>query len=219
MPGQSAESPLSQMQIAAPCQSSWDKMPGGDQVRFCQSCYKNVYNLSHMTRTEAVQLVTQTEGHSCARYYRRADGTIMTEECPVGLHRVHRPLKCFRAAMLGFFAPLLGFVAVVLGTKLTGATTNPQVGATGPIARLRSRQPFQTIGAWIDPTPINDAVIACGVPSTRIGSPYGVPAERWGQLSSTNPEMVSRSLPDGTTKPAPSGATSHAILHENMLQL
>ncbi|MDQ2732922.1 MAG: hypothetical protein M3Y56_14785, partial [Armatimonadota bacterium] len=40
------------IRIASPCTTSWNQMEGNEQVRFCGSCRKNVYNLSAMNRTE-----------------------------------------------------------------------------------------------------------------------------------------------------------------------
>ena len=49
--------PLEQIHVASPCHADWDEMTGTDQARFCQSCRKNVYNLSEMTRAEAQALI------------------------------------------------------------------------------------------------------------------------------------------------------------------
>lgn len=81
---------LKRVHIATPCPADWDKMVGDERVRFCGSCKLNVYNLSDMRRTEAETLVRQAEGedgaaHLCVRFYRRADGTMITRDCPVGL--------------------------------------------------------------------------------------------------------------------------------------
>jgi len=63
-------------------------MPGTDRIRHCAQCGKNVYNLSAMSRREAQALLRETEGRLCARMYRRADGTILTENCPAGLRAI-----------------------------------------------------------------------------------------------------------------------------------
>jgi hypothetical protein len=76
---------LAQAKIASPCNASWEKMTGNDQVRFCGSCQKNVYDLSAMTSVEAEALLQEKEANLCARFYRRADGTIMTSDCSVGV--------------------------------------------------------------------------------------------------------------------------------------
>ncbi len=73
---------LANVRIAAPCPANWNEMVGGERVRYCRSCEKNVYNLSEMTRNEAEKLLQTHEGHLCVRYYQRADGTIKTNDCP-----------------------------------------------------------------------------------------------------------------------------------------
>ena len=37
-----------------------------------------------MTQTQAEGLLRKHEGHLCVRYYKRTDGTILTQNCPVG---------------------------------------------------------------------------------------------------------------------------------------
>jgi len=84
--------PLHTLKIASPCHADWDEMQGDDQARFCQTCRKNVYNLSEMTQDEAQALVNRLEGRLCVRFYTRADGTLLTQDCPVGLRAVRRKL-------------------------------------------------------------------------------------------------------------------------------
>src|SRR5215210_3096990 len=102
--------PLENVRVAAPCPADWEKMVGDERVRFCGQCELNVYNLSGMTRREAEALVAGTEGRLCVRFYRRADGTILTRNCPVGLRalkrRVSRVAGAALSAALGFFAGL-----------------------------------------------------------------------------------------------------------------
>jgi hypothetical protein len=96
MPSPLALPVLPQVRVASPCSASWDEMAGDERVRFCLLCQKNVYNLSAMSAAEAEALVRATEARLCVRFYRRADGTILTEDCPVGR----------RAARRGQFAAL-----------------------------------------------------------------------------------------------------------------
>jgi hypothetical protein len=107
-------SPLDHVTVAAPCNVSWEKMIGNEQVRFCGQCSLNVYNLSGMTKREAEHLVAQTEGRLCIRYYRRADGTILTRNCPVGLRALKRRLsRVARASISAVLSFLAGLFAVV----------------------------------------------------------------------------------------------------------
>jgi hypothetical protein len=65
-------------------------MVGDDRTRHCSQCNLNVYNLSSMTALEAEELVSRREGRMCVRFYRRNDGTMLTQNCPVGLKVVMR---------------------------------------------------------------------------------------------------------------------------------
>ena len=108
-------SPLDNLSVAAPCPANWDCMIGGDRVRFCSQCNLNVYNLSAMSKDEAESLVARTEGRLCVRYYRRKDGSVITEDCPVGLRALKRQASRIKRAVAW---SLLGFLA---GTGMNGA--------------------------------------------------------------------------------------------------
>ncbi len=68
--------------IAAPCSVSWDNMKGSDTVRHCVGCQQSVYNLSAMTQIEADEFLQANQKLPCLRFFRRSDGTIMTDNCP-----------------------------------------------------------------------------------------------------------------------------------------
>ena len=94
---------LHTIKVASPCHADWDKMEGDSHVRFCGGCRKNVYNLSEMGSGEGQALVSRLEGRLCVRFYTRADGTLLTQDCPVGLRAVRRKLVrklSYAAAML-----------------------------------------------------------------------------------------------------------------------
>ena len=59
-------------------------MSGTDCVRFCQECQLNVYNFSAMSQAEIEAIVSAKTGRLCARFYQRSDGTMLTQNCPVG---------------------------------------------------------------------------------------------------------------------------------------
>lgn len=111
--------PLENIRIAEPCRADWNLMEGDDRARFCQTCAKNVYNLSAMTKEEAEQLITEKEGKLCARFYQRADGTILTGNCPVGVRTARRPFQWLMAG----FAVLL---ASGVGLFVKEANSSPQ---------------------------------------------------------------------------------------------
>jgi len=85
--------PLDHVRIAAPCNADWEQMVGNDRVRFCAHCSLNVYNLSEFSKREAEALISSREGRVCARFYRRADGSILTKNCPVGLKAIRQRLS------------------------------------------------------------------------------------------------------------------------------
>ena len=92
--------------VATPCSASWGDMTGDDRVRHCGQCKLNVYNLSEMTGQQATELVTQTEGRICVRFFRRGDGTVITKDCPVGIAALKRRARLAYARV----AALLGIV-------------------------------------------------------------------------------------------------------------
>jgi hypothetical protein len=73
---------LAEIRVATPCRANWDEMPGDDRVRSCPTCSRSVYNIAAMTSAEATSLIAGREGRLCARLYRRADGTLVTADCP-----------------------------------------------------------------------------------------------------------------------------------------
>ncbi|MDX1419343.1 MAG: hypothetical protein R3181_05200 [Rubricoccaceae bacterium] len=74
--------PLDTIRVARPCAAGWEAMRGDDRVRHCAACDLHVYNLSALPAAEALALVEATEGRRCVRFYRRADGTVLTQDCP-----------------------------------------------------------------------------------------------------------------------------------------
>ena len=82
---ESIERFLSRVKVASPCSESWDAMPGGERIRSCARCQHRVYNLSEMSAADAAKLIREAEGRLCIRFYRRADGTLLTRDCPVGM--------------------------------------------------------------------------------------------------------------------------------------
>lgn len=104
--------PLESIQIATPCHADWDKMQGDDRARHCQSCAKNVYNLSAMTRLEAQRLIAEKEGDLCVQLHRRADGTVLTSDCPIGISPVRKSAQWFKMALGAAVAAILSVFGV-----------------------------------------------------------------------------------------------------------
>ncbi|MFO0597539.1 MAG: hypothetical protein U0228_19695 [Myxococcaceae bacterium] len=90
-----------ELQVASPCSENWDAMsPRGDRARFCAKCQLNVFDIASMTEVEVRALILAQQGRVCARLYRRADGTVLTRDCPEGVRRVRvRFLRGLAAAV------------------------------------------------------------------------------------------------------------------------
>ena len=116
---------LDDIAVAEPCRASWDDMTGNQRVRFCGDCKLNVYNLSGMTTSEAEEMVRGTEGRLCVRFFRRADGTVLTRDCPRGLRRAAGLAWARTAALVG-----------ILWTGLLGCMGRQADGDEGPLRTL-----------------------------------------------------------------------------------
>jgi len=104
------ESALNNIRIASPCSANWDEMFGNERMRFCRDCKLNVYNLSGLSREEAENLVMNVEGRLCVRFYRRTDGTVLTENCPVGWARVKQRANVVTTAAFSLILSFFGAI-------------------------------------------------------------------------------------------------------------
>lgn len=100
-------SPLNNLKVASPCSQDWEAMIGSERKRFCGECKLNVYNLSGMTRGEAENLLLNSEGRLCVRFYKRADGTVLTKDCPVGWQALKKRISKTSAAFVSLIFGLL----------------------------------------------------------------------------------------------------------------
>lgn len=126
---------LDDVRVASPCKVAWDTMVGDDQVRHCTVCDKHVFNLSGMTRDDAEAVIAAANGTLCVRYFRRADGTILTADCPVGKRRVRRRrLVVAGATVLVAAAGLVSYDLSQVGAERLGAQDAPQVITPTPMA-------------------------------------------------------------------------------------
>jgi len=145
----STNSPLNNIKIASPCSADWAGMYGNDRKRFCGECKLNVYNISGMTLKEAEGLLEQSEGRLCVRYYRRADGTILTKDCPVGLAKVRQRIVIGATAAI---ALIFSFMAGLFALTLFGKKTD--LGRRFPITfATPTPQPLMGAIAMPSPTP------------------------------------------------------------------
>lgn len=133
---------LQLIKIAAPCTADWDSMSGDDRARHCSQCNLKVYNLSAMSADEAAALVQGAEGRLCVRLYQRADGTVITQDCPVGLRLLR--IRTVRA---------LRRIAAAVALLVSGGLTFGLGSRDSRSPRLASMEPFSTLREWLSPTP------------------------------------------------------------------
>lgn len=140
---------LDELRVATPCRERWDDMLGYGRVRFCTKCAKNVYDLLAMTRAEAEDLVIATEGRFCARLFRRADGTVLTADCPEGRRRVRTRLAVVAAGAAVAIAAAVGANAApaIEPSEDPVTETGPQMGGIEGIPRA----PSSTFGGTLEP--------------------------------------------------------------------
>lgn len=131
--------PLESLRIASPCHASWEQMTGDDRVRHCSECNLNVYNLSAMPRREAEELVQRSESRLCIRMYKRTDGTVLTEDCPVGLRALQlaarRRMRAVMAATITIVSGILGLGATNLASRSEG--NRPDAASSMDTARTQ----------------------------------------------------------------------------------
>jgi hypothetical protein len=114
---------LDRVQIASPCTARWEEMSGDERKRLCAECNLHVHNIADLTRDEAEALLQRSfnpDGSSkgirfCGRLFRRADGTILTQDCPQGLARLREASRrAFARVAMALGLCTLAFVALGL---------------------------------------------------------------------------------------------------------
>jgi TonB family protein len=100
---------LDKIQVASPCAVTWKSMTGDDASRHCDSCNLQVYNISEMTKQEAENFLARSipKGRVCAKFYRRKDGTILTDDCPHGLRALRNTTRFIGAKAAALIALLI----------------------------------------------------------------------------------------------------------------
>ena len=127
---------LANLQLAFKCDQRWEDMLGDDRVRACRRCNRDVFDLSAMTRAEAEAVLATRGALPCVRFYRRADGTVMTSDCPSGVPRRRLAVVASSIAATATLASAPAFAqpthdsGAIAGTITDAKTAEPLVGAT-----------------------------------------------------------------------------------------
>jgi Carboxypeptidase regulatory-like domain len=123
---------IDNIRVASPCSADWNKMPGDDRIRHCEACNLNVYNLSAFTEHEIRELLLKREGRLCGRLYQRSDGTVMAQNCPVGLRTITRRISRIGGVLFSLlassFMALPDFAQSYSSTNVASAAVSVQVG-------------------------------------------------------------------------------------------
>ena len=127
---------LESIQIASPCTALWDEMIGDDRARFCTHCQKDVFNLSALPRDEAESFMAARTGAVCVRLYKRADGTVLTSDCPVGVKRKRRRKAVVAAVGGGLLAAGALLMASVRSQRST--VMMGDMAETGVMGKIES---------------------------------------------------------------------------------
>lgn len=153
---------LEGLRIASPCKASWEDMTGDDRVRHCASCDKDVYNVAGMTRAEATRMMHERlpEG-VCIRMFKRADGTVLTADCPVG----ERKKRVRRLVMAG-----AGVLAGASGLWAWADATSPTLGGVEPRTPVGCKMPptMGSAAAVVAPPPMMGTAEAVTVGSAAV---------------------------------------------------
>ena len=136
---------LGSVRVAAPCKASWERMEGDDRVRHCEACEHKVYNLSGMNRAEAEALVLVAEGRLCVRFYRRPDGTMLTQDCPVGVMAIRKRMATTVACAAMLFLSLYSYASNLARTKPIDPT-----GKSGPMSAYQQARRIEAIRIVLD---------------------------------------------------------------------
>jgi hypothetical protein len=73
---------LASVEIASPCPVQWKDLDGDERKRFCGQCKQHVFNLEELTIDEVMVMFREARRERvCMRFFRRADGTVITRDC------------------------------------------------------------------------------------------------------------------------------------------
>lgn len=156
---------LEDIRIATPCKADWTSMKGDEKQRHCELCHLDVYNLSAMSRREAEAFLQsrKTEGRTCVRLFRRSDGTVITQDCPVALRRLRDAGK---AACAKVAAALWAMLAL---TPAGAQNKNVEMGDFAPAPAQQNNLPMEAMGGmrYVPPSKTVELSVSTSIVSLR----------------------------------------------------
>jgi len=165
---------LSQIKIATPCPADWNKMKGDERVRFCGDCKLNVYSSAGLTQEEVMDLVRRRQmgERICMQLHKRADGTLITKDCPVGVSlaaRMKRRMMALRFAMISLISGVLlvSQRSLAMDSIMGGAIIAPDDGPSEEPAEVpaegepeEDRVPFSSDFAYVKKVKGSKAILS-----------------------------------------------------------
>jgi hypothetical protein len=204
--------PMAKTVIASPCDVAWTSMHGDERMRFCKSCEKYVHNLSAMSAADVEAFLDRAAGtNTCVRLFERADGTILTEDCPVGVKRRRRRALLLTTLGIGACA-LFGFTSIAIAVSMTAALSKPE-RVPGPAITLRERVDVPV--PVIVPAPASLPTPPAGAGWLLVDGPqHGVRVLEGNRLLGTTPLVTT--LPSGVHSLRAEGTTDGTKWAENI---
>lgn len=114
-------------------------MDGDDRVRVCGACKHNVYDTSKLTTEEIVDLMAR-DSKACLKIYRRADGTLLTEDCPFGLRTLRRGARRVSKIAASLWALALSFTSVSAQPGTIKPVNTPKQKASDKKAKVKVKK-------------------------------------------------------------------------------
>lgn len=130
---------MKNIMIASPCTVDWNTMDGDDRVRVCGACKHKVYDSSKLTSKEIIELMAR-DSNACLKIYRRADGTLLTEDCPFGLRSIRRGGRNISKIAASLWALALSFTSVFAQPGAVKPESTPKQKASGNKAKANKLQ-------------------------------------------------------------------------------
>ena len=124
-PADAVSATLERIEIRSPCTVPWASMRGDERTRFCTQCRQSVHDISQMSRREADRLLASKSGRLCLRIQRRADGTVVTQDCGPLRRAVRRKALLVRTAAAAFLALLFPGALAGCGAQTTSSPVVP----------------------------------------------------------------------------------------------
>lgn len=122
---------LETINLAFSCPMDWDKMIGNNQIRYCPECKLNVYNISSLSSIEATKLINNNENKLCIKLYKRADGTVLTKDCSIGIKVIKKKINTNIA---------VASLAILLCLSNTNAQTPIKLPQTPELPQLPQKE-------------------------------------------------------------------------------